>query len=90
MEWDNLTYVEMADMHYGGVAFEAEIAIDQKDMIAAQRVKVKIAKLLFACLSGERTQPMIRFIGKYVRLDNKICKFILMELRHEFVTLIPQ
>ena len=59
MEWDNLTYVEMADMHYGGVAFEAELAIDQKDVITAQRVKVKIAKLLFACLSGERTQPMI-------------------------------
>ena len=90
MEWDNLTYVELADVYYGGVAFEADMTIDNQDVIEAQRVKVKIAKLLYACLSGERTQPMIRLIGKYVRLDNKILKFILMELRSEFVSLIPQ
>ena len=26
MEWDNLTYVEMGDVHYGGVVFEANMA----------------------------------------------------------------
>ena len=63
MEWDNLTYVEMGDVYYSGVAFEADMAIENQDVIEGQKVKVKIAKLLYACLSAERTRPMMRLVG---------------------------
>ena len=90
MEWVTLSHVEMADAYYGGIEVMAELAIDQEDVVAAQEVKLKICKVLLACLSSERTKPIIRMIGKYVRLDNKLCKFILMKFRAEFVNLDPQ
>ena len=89
MEWDDLTYVELADLHYGGVAFEADMAIENKDVVEAQKVKVKVNKLLYVCLSAERTRPMMRLIGKYAHLDTKLLKFILRELRHGYASL-PQ
>ena len=90
MDWNTLSYVERAEIYYEDVASQAEISINQEDIVLAQEIKVKIAKLLLACLSCERTKPMIRVIGKYVRLDNKLCKFILMKLRAEFVNLNPE
>ena len=90
MEWDNLNYVDMADLYYGAIAFKAENAMNINDILTAQQVKIKIAKLLLACLSAEPTQLMIRLIGKIIRLDYRICKFILIELRAEFVALNPQ
>ena len=89
MEWDNLTYIEMGEVYYGGVAFEADMAIENKDVVDAQKVKVKVNKLLHACISAERTRPMMRLIGKYAHLDSKLLKFILRELRHGYASL-PQ
>ena len=85
MEWDNLTYIEMGEVYYGGVAFEADMAIENKDVVEAQKVKVKVNKLLYACITGERSPPMRKLIGKYAHLDNKLFKFVLNQLRHEFV-----
>ena len=53
MEWDNLNYVDMADIYYGAIAFEAENAMNINDILTAQQVKIQIAKLLLACLSAE-------------------------------------
>ena len=44
MEWVTLSHVEMADAYYGGIEVMAELAIDQEDVVAAQEVKLKIAK----------------------------------------------
>ena len=83
MEWDDLTYVKMGDVHYGGVAFEADMAINNNNVIEAQKVKAKVNRLMYACMSGEKSHAMMRLIAKYFNLDNLLFRFILRGLRHE-------
>ena len=83
MEWDNLTYVEMGDVYYGGVAFEANMAIENNNVIEAQKVKSKVNKLMYACVSGEKSHAMMILISKYLHLDHKLLRFVLKGLRQE-------
>ena len=83
MEWDNLTYVEMGDVHYGGVAFEANMAIENNNVFEAQKVKVKVNKLMYACMTGETSHAMIKLLAKYYSLDNLLFRFVLRGLRRE-------
>ena len=82
-DWEDLTYVEMGDVHYGGVEFEADMAINNDNVIEAQKVKAKVNRLMYACIRGEKSHAMMRLIAKYFNLDNLLFRFILRGLRHE-------
>ena len=73
----------MGDVHYGGVAFEANMAIENNNVIEAQKVKAKVNRLMYACISGEKSHAMMRLIAKYFHLDNLLFRFILRGLRQE-------
>ena len=90
MEWDDLTYVEMGDVHYGGVPFEADMTIKNGNVNEAQKVKAKVNRLMYACISGgDRSPAMMELIKKYFQLDTLLFKFILRGVRREFEALSP-
>ena len=90
MEWDNLTYVEMGEVYYGGVAFEADMAIKNGNVNEARKVKAKVNRLMYACISGgDRSPEMEVLIRKYFQLDTLLFKFILRGVRREFEALSP-
>ena len=48
---------------------------------------LKIAEFLFQLLKDGVSRPKMRMFGKFVRLDTKLNKFILLQLRAEYVEL---
>ena len=89
-DWENLSYVEMGDVHYGGVEFEADLAIKNGNVNEAQKIKAKVNRLMYACISGgDRSPEMELLIRKYFQLDTLLFKFILRGVRQEFEALSP-
>ena len=89
-DWENLSYVEMGDVHYGGVEFEADITIKNGNVNEAQKVKAKVNRLMYACISGgDRSPEMEELIRKYFQLDTLLFMFIRREVGRQFEALSP-
>ena len=88
--WENLSYVEMGDVHYGGVEFEADMAIKNGNVNEAQKIKAKVNRLTYACISsGDRSPEMEELIRKYFQLDTLLFMFIRREVGRQFEALYP-
>ena len=89
-DWENLSYAEMGEVHYGGVEFEADMAIKSGNVNDAQRIKAKVNRLTHACIAGgDRSPEMELLLRKYFQLDTLLFRFVLRHIRSEFELLNP-
>ena len=86
---EHLAELDWANQQYTSLEELSNTIINQEDTIFAQGIKIRVAKIIVACLKFERTRPMIRLIGKFYRLEFILTKFILLELRKEYVEIDP-
>ena len=63
----------------------AELCINQEDIFNASECKLKISQLMFRIISEGYSRPKVRLYGKLNRLEIKISKFILLQLRIDYV-----
>ena len=63
----------------------AELCINQDDIGNASECKLKISQLMFRIISEGYSRPKLRLYGKLNRLEIKISKFILVQLRTDYV-----
>ena len=63
----------------------AELCINQEDIFNASECKLKISELMFKIISGGYTRPKVRLYGKLNRLEIKLDKYILLQLRTDYV-----
>ena len=62
-----------------------EVCINQDDIVNASECKTEISQLMCKIISQGYTRPKVRLYGKLNRLDIKISKFILLQLRTDYV-----
>ena len=63
----------------------AELCVNQDDIVNASECKLKISQLMFRIISEGYSRPKVRLYGKLNRLEIKISKFILLQLRIDYV-----
>ena len=62
-----------------------ELCINQDDIVNASECKTKILQLMCKIISQGHSRPKVRLYGKLNRLEIKISKFILLQLRADYV-----
>ena len=70
---------------YGSLEEWAEICINQDDIVSASKCKLRISQLMFRMISEGYTRPKLRVYGKLNRLEIKLSKYILDQLRADYV-----
>ena len=63
----------------------AEISMNQDDIVNAADCKVEISQLMYRIISEGYTRPKVRLYGKLNRLEIKLSKYILTQLRADYV-----
>ena len=73
--------------HYESLAEFAEIWINQDDMISAQECKLTVSQLMSRIIREYRfiTRAKLRLYGKLNRLEIKLSKYVLEQLRADYV-----
>ena len=72
---------------YDALAKWAETCINQDDIINAQKCKLRISQLMLRMISEGYTRPKLRLYGKFNRLEIKLSRYILVQLRADYVEL---
>ena len=75
MDTNHPSAFERATRQYTAFNQFIGLSIKQKDVVLAQIVKTKIAKLLEACISSDRNGPTIRLIINYSKLEKALTRF---------------
>ena len=76
--------------HYESLAEFAEICINQDDMISAQECKLTVSQLMSRIIREYRfiTRAKLRLYGKLNRLEIKLSKYVLEQLRDDYVEMV--
>ena len=84
MDTNHLSAFERATRQYVVINQLTRLTIGHKDVILAQKIKTRIAKMLEACVSSDRNRPMIRLIINHTKLEKALTRFIVSALREEY------
>ena len=77
--------IRVAIESYEACAALAEICFSQDRVILAQELKIRISRILLHLFDQGMTRPKMRLYGKFIRLDTRLTRFILLALREVYV-----
>ena len=77
--------IRVAIESYEACAELAEICFSQDRVILAQELKIRISRILLHLFDQGMTRPKMRLYGKFIRLDTKLTRFVLLAWREIYV-----